>query len=274
MCIRDSNKAKESKVKVGDVFGRWTVLYEVSGKIDSTNHKHRRFHCRCECGEEKDIALSSLITGSSEGCHKCGANKIKIKVGDVLGRWTVLYEADRYIDKRGKSYRVFHCRCECGLEKDVMLLHLNNGLSKSCKKCSIESHARKYRISKGVDPDIRMNARKDAERKVFSSTVRTKIYIRDNGKCQMCYKYAENVHHIIPWSDCHKPEDQQLRYDPENCIALCKECHLKAHNGNCNQLDDEIAEQLMTKAIENTKKHPKLFVGMTEEINKKLEEIS
>ena len=119
-----------------------------------------------------------------------------------------------------------------------------------------------------------MSERNSLERDVFSMVVRTKIYIRDNGKCQMCFKPTNATHHIIPWSSCHKPEDQNLRYDPENCISLCKECHLKAHDGCYNRLDHEIAEQLMTKAIDNTEKHPELFEGMAEEINKKLAEIS
>ena len=131
-----------------------------------------------------------------------------------------------------------------------------------------------YRISKGLDPDTCVSERSNLERQVFINNVRTEIYIRDGGKCQMCFKNSENVHHIIPWSDCYKLEDQQLRYDPENCIALCKDCHLKAHAGSYKKLDDKIAEQLMTKAIENTEKHNKLMDGLKEKALKKLEEIS
>ena len=178
---------------------------------------------------------------------------------------------------------MFLCRCECGLEKGVSLYSLTSGQSKQCKDCGIiernkklEVHFKDYRESKGLNPDVLMTPRIRKERNVFAETVRGKIYGRDNSKCQMCFKPAKAVHHIIPWSACHKPEDEQLKFDPENCICLCKECHLKAHGGAYNQvdrIDSEIAEQLLAKAIENTEKHPELMEGLKEKALKKVEEI-
>lgn len=42
-------------------------------------------------------------------------------------------------------------------------------------------------------------------------------------ECRMCgdSKHLE-VHHIIPWEVCHTG-----RYDPDNLITLCRECHFR-----------------------------------------------
>ena len=264
-------------VKNGQIFGHWEVIKEVEPRITKGGRKSRMIRCKCKCGKVQDNMLHTLTTGNSTQCRKCGdESKIIVSVNDKFGDWTVLGEGKKIGVKR---YII--CQCKCGLVKEVCLYHLRHETSKQCRECSIkemkknnESINRNYRISKGLDPDACVSERSNLERQVFINNVRTKIYIRDDGKCQMCFKNSENVHHIIPWSSCHKIEDQNLRYDPENCISLCKECHLKAHDGNYKRLDNEIAEQLMTKAIENTEKHPELFKGIAEEINKKLEEIS
>lgn len=46
---------------------------------------------------------------------------------------------------------------------------------------------------------------------------------RDNKRCQMpgcTSKKNLQVHHIKPWSKA-----SSLRYDPSNCITLCRSCH-------------------------------------------------
>ena len=49
--------------------------------------------------------------------------------GQTFGYWTVLYESD----KRSNNGNVYwHCRCKCGIEKDVSSASLRNGLSLSC----------------------------------------------------------------------------------------------------------------------------------------------
>ena len=269
---KQCRECRKTEIKPNQVFGRWTVLYETNACKGKGGRNDRMFHCRCECGTEKDIMLSSLTTGQTTQCHKCSA-RTEIKPNQVFGRWTVLYETEL----RGiRKTRSFHCRCECGIERDVLLHSLISGRSKGCQKCGRKERDRKYRISKGLDPDTYISPRTEMERKVFASTIRTKIFSRDNGKCQMCFKPAEAVHHIIPWALCDRLEDQQLRYDPENCISLCRECHLEAHNGQTNSpdIDNWVAEQLITKAIENTEKNHKHMKGMKEEALKKVEEIS
>lgn len=270
-CSKCLKEKRRVKVEKGQVFNDWTVLREVEKIGDK-----RAIECICKCGEIDIIRLGELTNGRRKQCRKCvKKNKEnEFKVGQVFGKWTAIKEVEPHITKGGNKQRIIRCKCVCGTLKNIPFCSLLSGSSKQCRECKTAEQFMMYRISKGLDPDTPMTPRRDAERKLFANSLRIKILIRDKTKCQMCFNRAEAVHHIIPWTDCYKQEDQHLRYDPENCISLCKECHLKAHDGNTKNIDYEIAEQLMTKAIENTEKHPELFEGMAEEINKKLAEIS
>ncbi len=68
-----------------------------------------------------------------------------------------------------------------------------------------------------------MSKRRDYKDPVYKQ-LRTKVLKRDNYTCQMCSKKGKrirlNVHHIIKWSTA-----ASLRYDPDNSITLCKQCH-------------------------------------------------
>jgi 5-methylcytosine-specific restriction endonuclease McrA len=53
---------------------------------------------------------------------------------------------------------------------------------------------------------------------------RNEVLKRDNFTCQMCNNSNRRtwkaVHHIIKWSS-----SASLRYDPDNGITLCHQCH-------------------------------------------------
>ena len=268
---------KRVEVHKGERYHDWTVLRE----LDQIGYV-RMVECICECGTIQVKRLSDLRRGKTKRCQKCkGKNlQVEVKKGQRFGRWVVLYEIESRISNRGDPVRMFRCRCGCGLIKDKRLDELRSGRSKECIKCNSkrrrEENLKKYRISKGLDPDTPIGKPDGRERRLFSDAVRVKIFIRDNGKCQLCFKKAKQIHHIIPWNDCYKPEDQQLKFDPYNCIALCKDCHFhKAHGGNNNgQVDSAVADQLLSIAIKNTESHPELMAGLSEEVQQNLERIS
>ena len=59
--------AYKEEIIPGTVFEKLTILYEVEGRKST-----RYFKCRCECGNEKIVALNNLKSGKikSCGCHR------------------------------------------------------------------------------------------------------------------------------------------------------------------------------------------------------------
>ena len=77
---------------VGKKFGMLTVL-----KYDHTNSNYRSyFLCKCDCGNKKVIARSSLIAGRSKSCG-CMTKNNSIKHNDS---YTRLYNIYKNIKKR------------------------------------------------------------------------------------------------------------------------------------------------------------------------------
>ena len=51
--------------------------------------------------------------------------------------------------------------------------------------------------------------------------LRETVFKRDGFKCKICGSATDlHIHHIKSWA-----EYPDLRYDPDNCITVCKECH-------------------------------------------------
>lgn len=53
---------------------------------------------------------------------------------------------------------------------------------------------------------------------------------RDNYLCQAegCYNPAQEVHHIQPLTP-DNIDDPEIATNPDNLIALCRDCHFKEH---------------------------------------------
>ena len=101
----------------GQKFGKYTALY-----YDKELHK---WHCKCECGAERDIFAANLKYRNQKKVSKCTC-KNRDLTGETIGSWTVLYA----IDKPGQ--KVYHCRCVCGTERDVFASNLIKGKTSSC----------------------------------------------------------------------------------------------------------------------------------------------
>lgn len=74
------------------------------------------------------------------------------------------------------------------------------------------------------------NGKHDKERKAAKySRWREAVYKRDNHTCRICMVKGGylHAHHIKIWSK-HK----DLRYELDNGITLCRECHFSLHHSN------------------------------------------
>ena len=75
------------------VFGKWTVLY----KTDKRNANGGVYwHCRCECGQEKDVLSQSLRTGKSLSCgNHSNISRGNVKISEILDENGIEYEIEK-----------------------------------------------------------------------------------------------------------------------------------------------------------------------------------
>ena len=116
----------------GRRFGRLTALYP-------TSMRYRRsvmWHCRCDCGTEKDISLNCLVQGITRSCGcllresrqaRPGGSGYIDEMGNTHGALTVLERAP----SAGRR-AAWRCRCRCGKEVVVIGRDLRRGERTSC----------------------------------------------------------------------------------------------------------------------------------------------
>lgn len=110
-------------IKADDTFGMWTAL-------EDHEPGSKTVPVRCECGTERRVRTSALITGASQGCgctrHSPDPlHETYLTAGSTYGRLTVLADI---------AYNNQHvpCRCACGNPTSVIATSVKLGLTKSC----------------------------------------------------------------------------------------------------------------------------------------------
>lgn len=139
---------------VGKRFGKLVVQSYLGKQLHGKKTWAYTYDCRCDCGKEHVIAVrSSLIKGDKKSCgcayQDAGNAIIEDLSGLRFGRWTVLYRAPNRVSKSGKTRSImWHCRCDCGREKDVGARALKTGMSMSC------GCLQKERVSEALTDDL------------------------------------------------------------------------------------------------------------------------
>lgn len=69
--------------------------------------------------------------------------------------------------------------------------------------------------------------------------VRAAAMIRDKGLCQIddCYMPAQEVHHIVKLTESNI-NDSSVSLNLDNLMCLCRDCHMRIHNGDRYANDD------------------------------------
>jgi len=99
---------------LGETFGKLTVIAEKGAKCQ----------CQCECGNVGWYPTNRLLAGDRVTCGKCP--KGSIHVGDKIRNWLVMFKA---------SSNHWHCKCDCGNEKDILGSTLLRGKTNYCSNC-------------------------------------------------------------------------------------------------------------------------------------------
>lgn len=118
---------------VGQKIGRWTVQYLLE---ERTKKRGKIYHCKCECGNEKDVPAETLRRGESQSCgclnrelaaERCRATRIDL-TGQRFGKLVALFP----IYSENGGHTLWHCKCDCGNECDIDMGNLRQGFSQSC----------------------------------------------------------------------------------------------------------------------------------------------
>lgn len=110
----DANlKGKERKYEntteidlTGQNFGKWTVLRKADKRASNGSIY---WHCRCECGAEKDVLGQSLREGKSLSCGgHANISKGNEKIAQILKQNNINYETEKTFDScKDKRYLPF-----------------------------------------------------------------------------------------------------------------------------------------------------------------------
>lgn len=128
-CLQREITRERAMDLTGQQFGRLSVVYHAFSILKGGE---KYYLCKCECGNEKFIAGSSLRAGRtlSCGCYNKEILRSKFKdiTGERFGRLVVL--GRNFID--GKWVGKWNCNCDCGNACVVEGELLRNGTTKSC----------------------------------------------------------------------------------------------------------------------------------------------
>lgn len=67
-CRHDNSNIKQIRNLIDERFGKWTVL----SYLGRLRHDHVYWLCRCDCGVEREVFESNLVTGKSTSCGGAG----------------------------------------------------------------------------------------------------------------------------------------------------------------------------------------------------------
>lgn len=185
-------------------------------------------------------------------CPKCVRQKVSESqihdlTGQKFGHLTVKCRDDEKSNLYKRSY--WWCECDCGNHelKSIAGTHLVTGLIVSCRDPIHKTGENGPNWKGGVVPE-RMRARST----VAYEKWRKEVYKKDWYTCQCCGEYKgieKQAHHLINFSD-----NKNLRYDIENGITLCKNCHYTTvkdsfHNiyGTINNTPEQLEEYINYK---------------------------
>jgi hypothetical protein len=230
----------------------WRDKFELKGdnkvelKCDNCEKSFKRVNrgnsentfCSIDCQSEyKDQKIE-------KECENCGCVVKRVPSQATSEKYYCSKEC-RYEHQRGKNhprYSMKEVECEyCGesfQRRPSQMAKYNNYCSEDCYYLEVKS-----------DRDKNKN-----EYKKWRNAVRE----RDEWVCQNCSFSGERIeaHHIESWS-----QNPELRFDVENGISLCIECHYFYHKNN----DDVHAAGLMEGRVDMERIEEMEKVGVFEE---------
>lgn len=115
----------------GQKFGKLTVVCRAQTHTQECGRQRTMWHCKCECGNEKDVSSDYLKSSKCPSCgcvaskNRSSANR-KNCIGEKYGRLTII---EILWERRNTKAR---CKCDCGNEYIGLKADIVSGHTKSC----------------------------------------------------------------------------------------------------------------------------------------------
>lgn len=125
MGIRKGEENLKARIDIiGKKFGKWTVL-----KYSKSGRGKTYWTCVCECGTVRDVDGHGMKNGTSASCGCVRKSNI---IGNRYGFLTVIQDLGvKKTVTSTKEYHLYLCKCDCGVEKEIILQALGHGTN-SC----------------------------------------------------------------------------------------------------------------------------------------------
>lgn len=140
--IKEANYKKAHDL-TGRIFGRLTVIERDFNYEKNFNTRSQTYwKCKCTCGNISTKGGYDLTAGKIQSCgclrkeiaqkrlSQISKNNYINEIGNKYGKLLVLYKINN--DNNQRNGALWHCRCDCGNEKDVLGIDLRNGTVSSC----------------------------------------------------------------------------------------------------------------------------------------------
>jgi hypothetical protein len=214
--------------KFPESYNTWSDRNDTSPS-DYTSTSREKVWWKCEHNKHEDF-LRTILNSSTHNfrCPKCARiNGHKKRIIDLTGleqgELKILeYDEEKSLEM-GHSY--WKCLCSCGDIKSMSIDSLRNGAITCGDKTKHYTGEKSANWKGGITPE-RLSARTS----LAYDNWRDNVYSKDWYTCQCCGKshgINKQAHHLHNFSD-----NEELRYDVDNGITLCDECHYPTFSGS------------------------------------------
>ena len=239
------------------ILERWDYEKTGFGPEDITYASNKDVFIKCPAGihESSKRKVWRLTNKNSDQvdfkCIEClngHSHNFEDLAGVNFGELTVLkLDNKRNEDNKnsGNNQTYWLCKCSCGSVISTYSIALKYGKQTTCGNRAIHKSGENSSNWKGgITPKL-LSERTSKRYNEW----RDMVYKKDWYTCQCCGKSKninKNAHHIINYA-----ENEELRYDLNNSILLCEECHhikcigsfhniYGTHNNSPEQLEEYI----------------------------------
>ncbi len=189
-----------------------------------------------KCGIEQDESCFSKdahgLNGLKSRCKQCISEydkKMRYKTGEkkreAAKKWNKEHPEKHSAYEMKRYYK----------DRSTFLEKHKQWVAKNIDKW--KKYHKEYKLK---NPDKYKN---QGERFFVTFVLKPIILERDNYACQLCGINKDlQLHHILPVKN---DDTEQHISNPRNMVILCKECHLKAHDGHYKRLNMTLAKNLL-----------------------------